>query len=100
MEEATYVHCTRALLREEVVMTVEKPKTVVGFVGEVNEAMSLDTLDAIPMYCDFEGVEGINTQDLSLTRLSIDSENTPVRFAFCPTLIVYCVLQFAICPCT
>lgn len=50
---ATDVHCTRALLGEEVVMPVEKPEAAIGFVAEVNDAITLDTLDAIPMHCDF-----------------------------------------------
>lgn len=90
LEEATDdiapdVHCTRALLGKEVVMPVEKPETAMGFVAEVNEAMTLDTLDAIPMHCDFEGVEGISTQDLSLTQLSKDLQNTTDRFTSRPT---------------
>jgi hypothetical protein len=40
----------------------------VGLVAEVQDALSLDSLDSIPMPSQrsFEGLEGINTQDLTL----------------------------------
>ena len=73
VEEATNeiapdLHCTRALLGEEVAMPKEKSsRTKLGFVGEVYEAMSLESLDSLPMHVDFDGVDRISTQDLSLT---------------------------------
>lgn len=80
------IHCTLALLGEE----VEKPKETIsritmGFVGEVHDAMSLESLDSIPMHCDFDGVDRISTQDISLTQLTADLQNTPLRFVCRPT---------------
>ncbi len=94
------VHCARALLGEDVgvVVTAGKPETSMGFVTEVNEAMTLDTLDSVPMHCDFDGVECISTQDLSLTQLSRELQNTPVRFNSRSTHCsshVFCILQIS-----
>lgn len=59
------LHCKWALLGEEVVMPMGNSSgTTVGFVAKVHEAMSLESLDAIPMHRDFDGVDRINTQDL------------------------------------
>lgn len=75
------LHCTRALLFEEVAMPMEKSsRSTLGFGGEVHEAMSLESLDSIPMHMDFDGVDRISTQDLSLTQLSSEMQNTPLRF--------------------
>lgn len=89
------VHCTKALLGEKVVLRIEKPETTMGFMAEVNEAMSLDS---IPMHMDFEGVDRISTQDLSLTQLGEELQNTPLRFVSHPTTsssIMFCMLHLA-----
>ena len=78
---ADNLHCTRALLGEEVVQPKEKPsRKTLGFSGEVHEAMSLESLDSLPMHCDFDGVDRISTQDLSLTQFTSELQNTPMRF--------------------
>lgn len=69
-----------------------------GFVAKVNEATSLEGLDAILMHCNFEGVDRISTHDLSLTQLTNKLQNTPLRFVFRPTTsssIMFCSLQLA-----
>lgn len=78
---ASDVQFTRALFGEEVEVLKEEPDgTTSGFVAEVHEAMSLESLDSIPMHCDFEGVDRISTQDLSLTQLSSELQNSTIRF--------------------
>ena len=80
------VHCTRALLGEEVAMALgEPPEPTMGFVGDAQEAMSLESLDAIPMHCELEGVDRISTQNLSLTQLRSELQNSPMMFVSCPT---------------
>lgn len=69
---APNIDCTRALLGEAVVMAQKKPgRTTQEFVVDVQEAMTLESLDAIPMPFDFDGVDHINTQDLSLTQVTL-----------------------------
>ena len=96
VEEATDdiapdVHCTRALLGEEVAMQKEKSsRTTLGFGSEIHEAMSLESLDSLPMHVDLDGVDHISTQDLSLTQLSSELQNTPLRFVYpCTPLVAY-----------
>ena len=82
------VHCTRALLGEVVAMALDKPLGItLGFVGDVQEAMSLEDLDAIPMQCKFDGVNNINTYVMFLIQLNSELQNTPMRFVSCPTLL-------------
>ena len=80
------VHCTRALLGEEVAIARGEPaEPTMAFVGDAQEAMSFEGLDAIPMHCELEGVDRINTQDLSLMQLTSELQNSPMRFMSCPT---------------
>ena len=80
------VHCTRALLGEEVAIARGEPtEPTMAFVGDAQEAMSFEGLDAIPMHCELEGVDRISTQDLSLTQLTSELQNSPMRFVSCPT---------------
>ena len=81
------LHCTRALLGEEVVIPMEKPSgTTMGFVTKVHEAMSLESFDAISMHRDFDGVGRIKTQYLSIMQLTTKLQNTPLKFVSHPTL--------------
>ena len=67
VEEATDdialdVHCTTALLGEEVAMPKEKSsRSTLGFVSEIHEAMSLEGLDSLPMHVNLDGVNRIST---------------------------------------
>ena len=60
-------------------------KTTLGLVGEVHVAMSLKSLDSIPMHIDFDGVDRIITHDLSIAQLSYELQNTPLRLVSRPT---------------
>lgn len=74
---------TKALLDEAVVMVREKlAQTTSRFVDDVHETMSLDSLNAIPMDYKFDGVDHINTQDMSLTQLHSELWGPPMRFVF------------------
>ena len=92
MEDATDdiaddIHYMTTLLGEEVVMLMEKPTgTTLDFVAEVYEAMSLESLDAKPMHCNFDGIDHISTQDLSIVQRSYELQNTPMRFVSRPKL--------------
>ena len=72
------LHCTRALLGEEVEMSKEDPPKMIA--AEAHEAISLESLDSIPMHCDFDGVDRINTQDMSFPQLPSELQNSPQRF--------------------
>jgi hypothetical protein len=48
------VHCAEALLGKPLAMAPDKPSvTTLGFKADVHEAMSLESLDAIPMHYEF-----------------------------------------------
>ena len=79
------IHCTHALLGEEVVTALENPTTSTsGFIRDVQEAMRVESLDAIHLQGDFEDIERIGTQDLSITSLASPLQNTPLRFVSRP----------------
>lgn len=58
-----------------------------GFVADVQEALSLDSLDNIPLPSQrsLEGLEGINTQDLRMSQFNI-GHCSPTRMSLPPPL--------------
>lgn len=74
LEEPAYdiahdLTCTQMLLGEyPTLLPTKRSPTSVGFMAKVQVAMSLDTLDDVPVPSQqlFEGVHDTNIQDLSL----------------------------------
>lgn len=58
-----------------------------GFVADVQEALSLDSLDSIPLPSQrsLEGLDGISTQDLAMSQLNI-GHYSPIRMSPPPPL--------------
>lgn len=68
------VACTRSLFGEvPAADSARRSSTSLGFVADVQEALSLDSLDGIPMPSQnsLEGLEGISTQDLGMSQLNV-----------------------------
>lgn len=82
---AADVACTR-LLVGEFPGPRRSPKSC-GFVADVQEALSLDSLDSIPLPSQrsLEGLDGISTQDLAMSQLNI-GHYSPVRMSTPPPL--------------
>ena len=57
-----------------------RPANAFGFVAEVQAALSLDSLDSIPMPSQrsLEGLEGISTQDLALSQFN-STQSSPKK---------------------
>jgi hypothetical protein len=71
---ASDVDYVRSLLGEfPAVDAARRSPTMLGFVADVQEALSLDTLDGLPMPSQntLEGLDVIGTQDLDMSQLNV-----------------------------
>jgi hypothetical protein len=82
---AADVPCARLLLGE--FLGCRRSPNSCGFVADVQEALSLDSLDSIPLPSQrsLEGLDGISTQDLAMSQLNI-GHYSPVRMSPLPPL--------------
>ena len=77
---ASDVDSVRLLLGEfPVVDVARRSPTTLGFVADVQEALSLDTLDGLPMPSQntLEGLDVISTQDLGMSQLNVGQSSPP-----------------------
>lgn len=81
------IDCTKALLGDLSALAPGRMgSTMLGFVADVEEPIGLDSLDAIPLPSQrqLDGMDHINTQDLSLTQLHNELEGSPMRCVSSP----------------
>ena len=85
---AADVHCARLILGEfPATGQSSRSTTPSSFVAEVQEALSLDSLDNLPLPSQrsLEGLDAISTQDLSMSKLNI-GHASPTRMSPPPPL--------------